>query len=275
MAKLSNTDLYYDRVGQGRAMLIMHGGLGLDHKYFRPWLDKLGDSTALIYYDHRANGRSARPMSMDGISHQTWIDDAEELRVKLGLGKIILFGHSYGGFLAQEYALKFGENLAGLILCSTSPAIDYMPDIQANAKARGAKDSLEALEEAFSRPMNEDKDLRSIWIRLLPLYFKNYDPAIGQEMDKETSYSARAWNHANANCLPLFNTLPRLKEIGVATLILGGADDWFAPQEQARRLLSGLPNAKISIFKESGHFPFIEENNEFVKTIGKWMDKLG
>jgi len=117
-------------------MLLMHGGLGLDHSAFPPYFDNLGDLLTLIYYDHRGNGRSARPDSFEAITHATWVDDADALRAQLGYEQIILFGHSYGGFLAQEYALRYPERLAGLILCCTAPAIDYMPLIQANAAAR-------------------------------------------------------------------------------------------------------------------------------------------
>jgi len=272
--QLNHTELFFERLGQGRPILMMHGGLGLDHTYFRPWLDKLGELTELIYYDHRANGRSARPADMEGIDHETWAADADALRAHLGFDRIILLGHSYGSFLAQEYALRFAHHLAGLILCSTAPVLDYMPVIQANAAARGTPDSLAALGEAFGRPMVDDNDWRSIWMRLLPMYFKRYSPQIGQAIDQSTSYSAAAWNHVNANCLPKFNTFSRLKEITIPTLVLGGADDWITPAEQSKRIHAELPNAELTIFEESGHFPFIEETDKFVTTVRNWIVKL-
>lgn len=273
-AQLNDTELFYERIGQGPPMLVMHGGLGLDHGYFRPWLDKLGDAVELIYYDHRGNGRSARPTTLEGVSHQTWAADAEALRAHLGLDRILVFGHSYGGMVAQEYALRFGEHLAGLILCSTAPAFDYMPLIQANAAARGTPDAVAALGEAFGRPMMDDNDWRSIWLRLMPIYFKHHEPQIGQAMDEATAYSAAAWNHANTHCLLQFNSLHRLKEITVPTLVVGGADDWITPPEQSRRIHAGLPNAEVAIFEDSGHFPFIEEPDEFVATVRGWIARL-
>jgi len=273
-AQLSDTQLYVERLGEGQPMFVMHGGLGLDHTYFRPWLDRLAEQVELVYYDHRGNGRSMRPASMEDITHETWAADADALRVQLGFEKIILFGHSYGGFLAQEYALRFSGNLKGLILCNTAPALDYMPVAQANAAARGTPDELAALGQVFGRAMNDDNDWRSLWMRILPLYFKCYDPQIGRATDEATCYSAAAWNHVNANCLPKFNSLARLKEITVPTLVLGGADDWITPAEQTRRIHAELPNADLAIFKESGHFPFIEETENFVKTIRNWIVRL-
>src|SRR5437016_4873387 len=122
-AAVNGTELFYALHGDGRPLVTLHGGLGLDHTYFRPWLDALGDAAQLVYYDQRGHGRSQRP-PLDHVGHDTWAADAEELRAHLGHERIVLFGHSYGGYLAQEYALAFGERLAGLILCSTAPAFD-------------------------------------------------------------------------------------------------------------------------------------------------------
>lgn len=96
-------------------------------------------------------------------------------------------------------------------------------------------------------------------MRILPLYFKHYDPQTGGAMDEATSYSAAAWNQAKANCLPEFNTLSRLKEIKEPTLLLSGADDWFTPVEQSRSMHAELPNSELVIFEDSGHFLYIEE----------------
>jgi proline iminopeptidase len=276
-ASVNGTDLYFERHGRGIPILVMHGGLGLDHTYFRPWLDRLGECAELIYYDHRGNGRSSRTASLAGVDHATFAADADQLREHLGLDRFILLGHSYGGFLAQEYALRYGGeggHLAGLVLCSTAPALDYAPVTMANAMARGKPDELAALGEAFGRPMASDDDMRAIWMRILPLYFKQYDAGTGQRIDHATRYSAAAWNHANANCLPTFNTVARLAEIDLPTLVISGADDWITPPEQGRRLQAAIANAELALFERSGHFPFIEEPDKFIATVSGWLGRL-
>ena len=115
--QINGNEVFYTTNGQGRPMLLMHGGSGLDHTYFRPWLDTLSDQVQLIYYDQLGQGRSTRPQSYEGISMDTWADEADALRASLGFDRIILFGHSFGGFIAQEYALRHGEYLDGLVLC--------------------------------------------------------------------------------------------------------------------------------------------------------------
>ena len=105
IADVGDTRLFYQTAGNGSPILLMHGGLGLDHTCFLPWLEPLADDrTQLIFYDHRGNGRSERPADWNAVTHLTWADDADALRAHLGHERVVALGHSYGGFLALEYA---------------------------------------------------------------------------------------------------------------------------------------------------------------------------
>jgi len=275
-ARINDTELFYTTHGQGHPVLVMHGGLGLDHTYFRPWLDNIGAQAQLVYYDHRGNGRSTRYASFEGINYQTWASDADALRAYLGYEKIILFGHSFGGFIAQEYALRHGDHLDGLILCCTAPAIDYADIIIANAKKRGTPDQFRAVINGLSSPIVDDARWRQFWIDILPLYFTEYDPKVGAAMDQRTHYCAGAFSHHFFKCAPAFNTLSQLASILVPTLVIAGRNDWVMPTAQgAERLHAGLPNSELVIFDNSGHFPFIEENDEFVAILYDWIRRLG
>src|ERR1051326_1741859 len=134
-ASINCDSIFYDTHGHGRPLLLIHGGTGLDHTYLRPWMDPLGDQAQLIFYDLLGNGRSDRPTSFERITMESWADDADGLRAHLGHEKIILLGHSFGGFIAQVYALRHPEWLAGLILCDTAPALDY-PEVAVRSEER-------------------------------------------------------------------------------------------------------------------------------------------
>ena len=168
-ATVNGTELFYLTRGEGRAIMFMHGGLGADHSYFPPFFDVLADDYQLVYYDHRGNGRS-RVASFEGVTHETWAADADALRAHLGHEKMILLGNSYGGFLAQEYAIRYADHLHGLALICTSPALDYPDVIEANARARATDpDMLVAMEEAFSdKPVPSDAAFQNLLERLGP-----------------------------------------------------------------------------------------------------------
>ncbi len=274
--QINGNEVYYTTNGQGRPMLLMHGGSGLDHTYFRPWLDTLSDQVQLIYYDQLGQGRSTRPQSYEGISMGTWADEADALRASLGHERIFLLGHSFGGFIAQEYALRHGDHLEGLILCDTAPVLDYQDVIMANAQSRGTPEQVQAVIAGLSAPVADDASFQQLLTTILPLYFNTYDPEVGKQMDDAIQYSAQGFNQGMGVCLPTFNVLSRLGEITVPTLIMAGRHDWITPPAQgAERLHAGLPNAKLVIFEESGHFPFIEEHDKFVHAVRDWLNSLG
>jgi len=70
IARVNGTDLFYTEIGRGVPILVMHGGLGVDHTQFREWLDPLGDVFHLVYYDHRGNGCSGRSPTQAERMHQ-------------------------------------------------------------------------------------------------------------------------------------------------------------------------------------------------------------
>lgn len=273
-AHVNGTSLHYELAGRGTPVLLMHGGLGFDHTSFRPWLDPLADRCELVYYDHRGNGRSRRD-DLSAIDHATWAADADALRAHLGFEKVVLFGHSYGGFLAQEYALRYPERLLGLVLCSTAPDFKHGDAIIAGAKARATPELFAAAVEALSRPARDDDDLRTGYRKILSLYFHRSDEAMLDEVCRDMHFSADAMNHSMGRCLKGFDVSARLAEIGVPTLVLGGTDDWVTPHEiGAERLAAGIPGAKLVLFRESGHYPFIEERDAFVREVGAWIEGL-
>jgi proline iminopeptidase len=174
--ELNGTRIFYTRHGRGLPVLTMHGP-GFDHTMLRPWLDPLADSGELIYYDHRGTGRSRRE-EMSGVTDSTWTEDAEALRQTLGLGDVIVFGHSYGGCLAQKYALTYPEHVRGLILCATMPVFDFADVMMANARARGTP---EQFGHWSQRSRNRAKTMETFapWTKAMPIYFHRYDAEIG------------------------------------------------------------------------------------------------
>ncbi len=273
-ATVNGTQLYYHTLGQGRPIMFMHGGLGVDHTLFLPWLEPLAEDFQLIFYDHRGNGRSERPESLEGVTHDTWAADADALRQYLGLDKIVLLGHSYGGFLAQEYALRYQDHLAGLILLSTAPDFANSNNALDNVKARSTPEMVEVVASGLSKPFANDEDYAQFMHTIMPLYFKNTDYAKQMPDGELYSYSSLAHNYAFSTTVPQYNVTPRLAEIKVPTLVITGSDDWITPASESERIHQGIPGSDLVVFQESGHMSYIEETDKFLKLIKEWVNKL-
>src|SRR6266478_3215209 len=121
--------IYYMTVGRGAPLVIVHGGPGASHDYFLPYLLPLARQNRLIFIDERGSGRSEKLDDPKGYTVESMVEDVEAVRRGLGLGKIALLGHSYGGVVAQAYAFKYQANLGHLILCSTFHSTRGLNDI--------------------------------------------------------------------------------------------------------------------------------------------------
>jgi proline iminopeptidase len=161
-----------------------------------------------------------------------------------------------------------------LILCCTAPAWDYGDEIDRNAAARGIPRALAARERDRDKPIESDEAMRRHWVDTQPLYFHRIDPQVIAAMDAGMIYSAAAYNLSEI-LLADFDLSPRLTEITVPTLVIAGRDDWVTPPSQADRMMAALPDAKLAIFEESGHYPFVEEHELFIGTVRQWVIGLG
>jgi len=143
--------IYYQTLGQGTPLLIVHGGPGASHDYFLPYLLPLARHHKLIFIDERGSGKSEKLDDPAGYTVENMVQDTEAVREGLNLGRISLLGHSYGGVLAQAYALKYQQNLSKLILCSTFYSTSKMNQVfqkQLAAMTPELRERIQSLEKA-------------------------------------------------------------------------------------------------------------------------------
>ena len=88
--------IYYKMLGQGQPLLIVHGGPGASHDYFLPYLLPLARTNRLIFIDERGSGRSQKLEDTSAYTVESMVEDVEDVRQALDLGKISLLGHSFG-----------------------------------------------------------------------------------------------------------------------------------------------------------------------------------
>jgi proline iminopeptidase len=264
-ANLNGTKLYYERIGKGRPLLVMHGGLGLDHTYFRPWLDPLSAGAELIYYDHRANGRSqgsAATLTMEQLAA-----DADALLDRLGHKRAAVLGHSYGGYTALELALSYPERVSHLVLCDTAAGAPDWEAALGRAAALGVSaELLNRVEQGFTN----EAEAREWFEAMAPAYFPHSGPDIAARVlaDVRIDLAAEA---RGMELLDSFDAGPRLDEIGAPTLILAGQDDFLYPPEEQEKLKAGIRGSELVLIEGAGHLPFVEQRERCLEVLGSFL----
>jgi proline iminopeptidase len=262
-------------------LVVLHGGLGLDHTTLSPRLDGLTAATsAVVYVDLRGNGRSHQVADWHGVDHATFVADIEAVRAVLqarGLPaeRLLLFGHSYGGFLAQEYALTFPERLAGLLLCATAPAMRHAEESVSRARARATPAVRAAFDTLLTGPVLDDDALARGTRAVFPLYFHAPTPSMCAALLENVVFRAAAFNRSFGELLPTFDVRERLGQLAsgaTPVLLLGGDDDWLMPTAHTLDVLAaGLPAARRVEFAACGHMPFAEQPAAFEAVVLAWL----
>ena len=115
--QIRDVSLFVKVMGKGYPLVLMHGGPSLDYQTLLP-LEPLADQFTLIFYDHRCNGRS-EGAEVSSMTFENLTADADALRQTLGFDRWGVIGHSFGGNVALEYALRYPQSLSHLVLMDT------------------------------------------------------------------------------------------------------------------------------------------------------------
>jgi proline iminopeptidase len=249
---------------------VLHGGPGMDHSYFKPWLSPLAETMQLIYVDHRGTGRSERA-PLETCTIEQMADDLEALRELLGLGKVVVLGNSFGGFWALTYALRYPDSVSRLILVTTSPSYAFWEAAQAEADRKATPQQKAVMPDVFEGRIESEDEFRRWWEIMMPLYFYKWDDRVGGEMIERGVDNPHVASYMFREIIPHYDVRPRLGEISVPTLIASGRHDWVTPVGESEAMARGIPNSDYVVFEESGHMPFIEEQARFVDVVKRFV----
>lgn len=274
--------IYYQTLGQGDPILVVHGGPGLDQTYLQPQLFELAQNNQVIFYDQLGSGKSTENIdNLKKINLNQSISDLEHLRKKLGLKKVILMGHSFGGLLCMHYAARYPENLKGLILFNSAPAnYEGQKAFMDNFYKRTAaiKQDIAPIFSYEEFIKKSAEELTKIHRKLFKVYFHdsskikslnlafNVDAArIGFKVDQEKLKTI--W------LVPGLDLLSQLRKIRVQTLIIHGKQD-IVPYWTSKEIHSALKGSRLVALDNCGHFPYIEKPDVFKGLVNEFLRQL-
>ncbi len=270
--RVNGTTLYAETAGTGRPCLVLHGGPGTDSTDARrlaPLAAPLG--LQFVFYDHRGHGRSER-VPAEQCTHDQLVADVEGVRRALGLGRCLLLGLSWGGFLALLYAARHPGTLERLVVVGAAASHEFRRQAEANARRRATPAQWAAYRALWDGTLTDDAAFRRAFDTIRPLYY--HDPARVPEADRAnaaTRYRLDVRNFILRHEFPRYDARPELGRIDCPTLVLVGRHDWISPVEQAEEIARGVPGARLVVFERSGHSPHIEEPDAFVAALGSFL----
>ena len=274
--------IYYEIVGDAahEPLLLLNGGPGFPHDYLQE-MRALTPFAQLVFYDQRGTGKS------DKADRATYtidanVEDLENLRRALGLERVRVLGHSWGGMLAQAYVLKYPAAVTKLILADTfSSHADLLATFDRMLAA--VSPETRAIYEKYERAgLYHDGDMyppeyqAALDVAYEPVGISVVMPEYLQNSFAKIAYDVyrTMWGDESefriTGTLKGFDFFPRLKEIQVSTLVIVGGQDMPTPA-MAQKTADAIPNARLEIFQHSRHYPFLEEPEKFVRVMGDFL----
>jgi len=283
--------VYYKIIGRGAPLMIVHGGPGASHDYLLPYLLPLARTHRLIFIDERGSGRSERLENPTMYTVENMVEDVEAVRKALGLGRISLLGHSYGGVLAQAYAFKYQQNLSHLILGGTFYSTAEMNKVLAREKQAMPPEELRKLDEfekaglfdkgkPWERGRYPDDYAKLAWgDGYFPFLYQhhpdpNYDPASGNTSTSWELYRAMWGSHGefiidgNLKSVEYADRLPGIK---VPTLLICGDHDESDPS-LSRFMHEKIAGSRLVVLPQSGHMAFVDQPNLYIKAVSDFLE---
>jgi proline iminopeptidase len=296
-------ELAHFSAGKGRNVLVVHGGPGEPFSQPISGLEPLAGKYRFHYYDQRGCGESTRPIerfespntyenmqTLDrtlGLGAQ--IADIERIRQILGDEKLILIGHSWGGFLASLYAAEFPERVEALVLVSPANVL-VMPQPDADSDLFAAvRAELPANEQAeFDAFMEEyfdfgslfeksEEDLIAMNRKFGEYYIKIIAPDATMNIDSGLPEQGRpggwmVWAQY-VSMGQRHDYSQALRTVNVPVLVIHGADD--LQSESASRLYAeAFPNAEFAVIQNASHFSFEEQPEQFAQLVEEFIGNL-
>lgn len=257
---LNGIDLYYETHGTGTPLVLI-AGLASDSQSWLPVLEPLSRHHRVIIFDNRGAGRTVPQEA--GPSIRQMADDCVALIAHLGLPSANLLGHSMGGFIALDCAIRYPGQVQNLVLSATSAF---------NTERNNALflDWVSYLESGM--------DLRC-WFRNIfywifsRRFFENgetLDAALRFAVEYPYPQSKTAFRN-QVNAIREFNCLEGLAGINARTMILCGKEDILFTPEESMEVLKAIPGSVFSVIENAAHSIHMENPETFTDQVLRFL----
>jgi proline iminopeptidase len=273
--------IYFKTMGRGVPLLLLHGGPGADHSDFLPALQPLARHCQLVLIDERGSGRSERLEDPKGYTLDRMVKDIERVRQHLKLPQLVVLGHSFGGILAQAYAIRYPRRILGLVLAGTGSSArsvdrdfgNIRKRLPARLRARLARQEKAGIFQADGS-YNKDYAAASATALAPYMYAKappprcQQTPELGMDVLREM-WVRRSDFHIDGN-LKGFDFTQSLSGVKAPSLVVIGDRD-LVSTATADITRASLPRATLVVMAECAHMMYIDQTARFNRLLEDFL----
>lgn len=279
---VSGYRVWYRVVGGGAEyentpLLTLHGGPGVPHDYITDMAALASASRRVIFYDQLGCGRSDQPDDTSLWTIERFVKEIGIVRDALGLENVHLWGQSFGGVFALEYALSQPPGLVSLILASSTSSIPLWV-AEANRLREALPPEVQAIllrhEQAGTLDDPEYHQATNVYYDRHVLRIQPIPPHVQRAMDQtgQVYYTMNGPTEFHVTgTIKDWDRTDRLSEIHVPTLITSGRYDESTPLLN-EVLHKGIAGSEWVIFEQSSHMAHVEERDLYLATIKAFID---
>ena len=278
--------VWYKVVGSGKSvpLLTLHGGPGGGHDYLEP-LNALASERPVVFFDQLGCGKSDTPDDVSLWRIDRFVDEVTAVRDALGLDRIHLLGHSWGGWLAIEYMLGAPSGVVSLTLASTSASIPQFVYEAGKLISKLPREMAETMRRLEAEGDFENPEFEAGMMEFYKRHLCRLDPwpdplmrclenldgnIVYETMNGPTEFTV-------IGNMKDWNRIEKLGEIVAPTLITCGRYDELTPA-CSRTLRQGIMNSRMHVFERSAHMAHLEETESYLQILSEFLrdfDQVG
>lgn len=290
--------LHHFERGNGRNVLVIHGGPGFPVSEPFPGFRELENRFRFVYYDQRGCGKSTRPIQ--SFSSSNFYENGKILEKKLGLtaqladierirrhleeDRLILVGHSFGAFIASLYAAEFPERVEGMVLIAPADVL-ILPQESGGLYEEVGNLLPQHMQNDYQDYMKRYFDFSTVFeksesdlVQLNAEFFRFYEAALKSSGISYTE--ANSGENGGWMVQAMYFSMGRkhdyrdaLRRVSAPVLVIHGEND-IQTEDVSKHYADLFPQSKFEIIRNASHFPFAEQPKSFSQTVSSFLNSL-